>query len=155
MFRIVRINAMILGALLSLGAKAECDHDRLSDAMKDYASEMLSTKAQGSEKLFRLENENLCLDYLEYIHVASLSDSNQDFRLMGAIALIRLNSKKYSNEILNVIGADLEINSSSNGMGILFSTQTPGQEVRNKNTVSWLRKLESIRAKELIKKYGG
>lgn len=155
MFRIVRINVLILGALLSLGAKAECDHDRLSNAMKDYASEIPSTKAQGRGKLPRLESENLCLDYLEYIYVTSLSDSNQDFRLLGAIALIRLNSKKYSNEILNVIEADLEINSSSNGMGILFSTQTTGQKERNKNTFSWLRKLESKRAKGLIKKYGG
>jgi hypothetical protein len=155
MLRIVRASVLILGAFLSLSAKAECDHDRLSDAMKDFASETLSTKASGSEKLFSFANEKLCLDYLEYIHAASLSDSNQDIRLMSAFALIRLNSKKFSSELLNVIEADLKINSSSNGMGILFSTQTPGQKVRNNITVSWLRKLESQRAKELIKKYGG
>ena len=155
MLRMDRVNVLILCVLLSLSAKAECDHDRLSDAMKDYASEILSTKVNGSDKLFRLENEKLCLDYLEYIHATSLSDSNQDFRLLSAIALIRLNSKKYTSEILNVIDADLENNSSSNDMGILFSTQTPGQKVRNNNTVSWLRKLESQRGKELVKKYGG
>jgi len=155
MLRMVRVSVLILGALLSLSAKAECDHDRLSDAMKDYASEILSTKVKGSDKLFRLENEKLCLDYLEYIHATSLSDSSQDFRLLSAIALIRLNSKKFSSEMLNVIEADLKIHSNSNDMGILFSAQTPGQKVGNNNTVSWLRKLESQRAKELIKKYGG